>query len=123
VRRPVDRGGRCIVLFGNDGNSLKKTGRADGIWAIETDGPLRGTSRHFYRVPDGAEMCGPFFAPDDETLFVSVQHPGEADETDPNAPPATFENPATRWPDFKPGIPPRPAVVAITKRGGGKIGS
>jgi secreted PhoX family phosphatase len=117
----VDHQGRLWIA--TDGNSLKKTGRADGIWAVETEGPLRGTSRHFYRVPDGAEMCGPFFTPDDETLFVSVQHPGEADETDPNAPPATFENPATRWPDFKPGIPPRPAVVAITKRGGGKIGS
>jgi len=117
----IDHQGRLWIA--TDGNSQKKTGRADGIWAVETEGPLRGTSRHFYRVPEGAEMCGPFFTPDDETLFVAVQHPGEADETDPTAPPATFENPATRWPDFQPGMPPRPAVVAITKRGGGKIGS
>jgi len=74
-------------------------------------------------VPVGAEMCGPYFTPDDETLFVAVQHPGEADEDDPKAEPATFEKPATRWPDFKPNIPPRPSIIAITRKGGGKIAS
>ena len=66
-------------------------------------------------------MCGPCFTPDDETFFVAVQHPGEADDDDPNAKAATFEDPSTRWPDFKPGMPPRPSVVAITRRGGGRI--
>ena len=116
-----DSQGRLWVA--TDGNAASKTGRTDGLWAMETDGPLRGTSKHFYQVPTGAELCGPFFTPDDETLFVAVQHPGEADENDPNAAPATFENPSTRWPDFKPDMPPRPAVVAITRRGGGKIGA
>jgi secreted PhoX family phosphatase len=56
-----------------------------------------------------------------ETFFVAIQHPGEADEDDPNAKPVTFNTPSTRWPDFKDGVPPRPSIVAITRRGGGKI--
>ena len=117
----VDNQGR--IWIATDGNSASKTGRSDGIWGVETEGPLRGTSRHFYRVPVGAELCGPYFTPDDETLFVAVQHPGEGSGIGPNAGPSTFENPSTRWPDFKPGIPPRPSVVAITRKGGGKIAS
>ena len=114
----VDNEGRLWVA--TDGNSPARTGRNDGIWAIETEGPLRGTSKHFFRVPVGAEMCGPYFTPDDQTLFLAVQHPGEGDE-DPGAAPATFDNPATRWPDFKQNMPPRPSVLTVTKKGGGRI--
>ena len=109
----VDHMGRLWIT--TDGNSLSATGRADGVWAIETEGELRGTSRHFFRVPVGAEMCGPYFTPDDRTLFLAVQHPGSGGGS-------TFEAPTTRWPDFKPAIPPRPSVVAVTKNNGGPIG-
>ena len=117
----VDGLGRLWIS--TDGNSAGRTGRTDGIWAMETEGAGRGTGKHFFQVPTGAEMCGPYFTPDDTTFFVAVQHPGEADEEDPKAEPATFEKPATRWPDFDPNLPPRPAVVTITKRGGGRVGT
>jgi uncharacterized protein len=116
----VDTQGRLWI--GTDGNSPGKTGRADGLWGIETEGPARATSKLFFRCPNGAELCGPYFTSDDETLFVGIQHPGEGDEDDPKAPPATFETPSTRWPDFQPGMPPRPSVVVVTRKGGGKIG-
>ena len=113
-----DSQGRLWVA--TDGNAKNSTGRCDGLWGVETEGAGRGTARHFYRVPVGAELCGPCFTPDDETLFVAVQHPAEEESA---GEPSTFEEPATRWPDFKHDMPPRPSVVAITRRGGGKIAS
>jgi uncharacterized protein len=115
----IDGLGRLWIA--TDGNSAFKTGRTDGIWALETEGERRATGRLFFRCPEGAELCGPAFTPDDETLFVAVQHPGEGDDDDPKAPAATFESPTTRWPDFEPGTPPRPSIVAITRKGGGRI--
>jgi hypothetical protein len=109
----IDADGRLWVS--TDGNSAKKTGRADGLWAVDTEGEARATSKLFFRVPVGAEMCGPLFDPKGETVFLAVQHPGDEGL-------ATFEHPATRWPDFKDDMPVRPAVVAVTRQGGGKIG-
>jgi uncharacterized protein len=59
-------------------------------------------------------MCGPSFNPGADTLFLSVQHPGDDGL-------ATFEAPATRWPDFSDSMPTRPAVLTVSKQGGGKV--
>lgn len=116
----VDSAGRLWVA--TDGNSNKATGRTDGLWAVDTEGDARATSKLFFRVPVGAELCGPLFTPDDETAFVAVQHPGDGGEDwDGHGRPSYYEDLSTRWPDFKDDMPVRPAVVAITKIGGGKI--
>ena len=116
----VDSDGRLWVS--TDGNSPEKTGRTDGLWAMETEGEGRGTSKLFYRVPVGAEMCGPRPTPDLATFFVAVQHPGDGGEDwEGFGRPSYYEDPSTRWPDFKDDMPVRPSVVAITKQGGGKI--
>ena len=47
------------------------------LWAVETEGAARGTSKHFFRVPGRRRTVRPVFTPDGETLFVAVQHPGE----------------------------------------------
>jgi hypothetical protein len=116
----IDAAGRLWVA--TDGNSDKATGRSDGLWAFETAGELRATSKLFFRCPAGAELCGPMFTPDLETLFVAIQHPGDNGTAWKNfGRVSTFDDPSTRWPDFKPGVPPRPSVVVITRKGGGKI--
>jgi secreted PhoX family phosphatase len=116
----VDAAGRLWVA--TDGNNNKATGRTDGLWAVDTEGEARATSKLFYRVPVGAEMCGPLFLPDDQTAFVAVQHPGDGGDDWPgHGRPSYYEDLSTRWPDFKEDLPVRPSVVAITKTGGGKI--
>jgi secreted PhoX family phosphatase len=85
----------------------------DSLYAAATSGASRGATRCFFTAPDGAEVCGPEFTPDGKTLFLSVQHPGEG---------STFDKPSTRWPDFDENLPPRGAVLAITKADGGEIG-
>jgi secreted PhoX family phosphatase len=120
----IDAEGRLWVST-DQGSGWARTQHADGIYAIETEGELRGLSKLFFRVPIGAELCGPTFTPDGTTLFVAVQHPATdgVRSWQPFGRDSTFDDPATRWPDFQPGMPPRPSVVAIRKRGGGKIGS
>lgn len=118
----IDAAGR--VWVSTDGNSPKATGRTDGLWAVDTEGDARATSKLFYRVPVGGELCGPVFTPDDQTLFLAVQHPGDGGEDwEPFGRPSYYEDLSTRWPDFKDGMPVRPGVVAITRQGGGKIGA
>ena len=120
----VDNQGRLWVAT-DQGENWARTGRSDGLYALETEGDLKGTAKLFFRCPVGAELCGPCFTPDGETLFLSVQHPG-ADGTEALigfGRPSTFKDPATRWPDTDPDskMPPRPSVLVITKDGGGKI--
>jgi uncharacterized protein len=86
----------------------------DSLYAAATSGDKRGATRCFFTAPDGAEVCGPEFTPDGKTLFLAIQHPGEG---------STFDKPSTRWPDFRPDLPPRGSVLAITKDDGGEIGS
>lgn len=93
----------------------KSAGIVDGAYMIEVEGPNRALTKQFFHVPIGAELCGPCFTPDNSTLFVAIQHPGEQ---------STFDKPSTRWPNPPNSeLPPQPSVVAITKQGGGIVGT
>ncbi|MFC4254841.1 PhoX family protein [Croceibacterium xixiisoli] len=79
----------------------------DGLWVMDTTGPKRGLPRLFYNPPIQSECCSPAFTPDGQTLFLSIQHPSERA--------ANLAEVLTGWPDFAPGQPPRPAVIAIVR--------
>ena len=89
----------------------KKLNQADSIYVVPTAGPERGNVRRFMTGVPGGELAGPEFTPDYETLFVSVQHPGEEGGLD--EPTSTFPGG-----DF-----PRPSVVAAYKDDGGVVGT
>ncbi|WP_066568421.1 PhoX family phosphatase [Snodgrassella sp. CFCC 13594] len=76
--------------------------------------------RRFLTGPNGCEITGIAFAPDNKTLFVNIQHPGEPKEgdSDPAHPQAV-----SSWPDGPKGGRPRASTVVITKDDGGVIGS
>ena len=118
----IDAEGRLWIST-DQGSNWGKTGKSDGLYGLETEGPARGTSKLFFRCPVGGELCGPYFTEDQETLFLAVQHPGTDGTKDFEGfeRNSTFEDPATRWPDFDPDMPPRPSVLVVTRKGGGKI--
>ena len=100
------------LWIATDGQS-RSIGFNDCVFAVPTSGSQRGNVQPFLSVPLGAEVCGPEFTPEFETLFINVQHPGERSEGP--------DNPQSLWPD---GVwPPLPSLVAVTKTGGGRIGS
>jgi len=101
----------------DQGRAWGLTGSADGVFACRLDG-AHGEIRRFFRAPIGAEVCGPEFTPDGETLFLAIQHPGVDGVAG-----ASYSQPGTRWPDFDEDVPARSSVVAITREGGGKIGA
>jgi secreted PhoX family phosphatase len=103
------------IWIATDG-APRAAGVADGLYAADTAGPGRALTKLFYQAPTGAEVCGPCMTPDERTMFLAIQHPGEDAGS-------TFEAPSTRWPDFGEVMPPRPSIIAIVKKDGGTIGS
>jgi secreted PhoX family phosphatase len=94
-----DRDGNLWIV--TDGN--QPAGNNDGCFVCPTEGPERGLVRQFMSGPVGAEVCGCEFTADGETLFLTLQHPGEA---------GSAAQPQSRWPDGG-AAAPRPSVVAI----------
>jgi len=81
--------------------------------------PERGEFRRFLTGPRGCEITGIAFTPDNRTLFINIQHPGEtsSERSDPAAPKAV-----SAWPDGAAGGRPRSATVVIRRDDGGVIG-
>jgi hypothetical protein len=83
----------------------------DALFGVPVSGAERGYLKQFFSSVAGSEVCGPEFTPDDTTLFLAIQHPGEG---------GTYDVPITSWPEES--GPPRPSVLAIWADSGGAIG-
>ncbi|MCU1807734.1 DUF839 domain-containing protein [Cytobacillus firmus] len=78
----------------------------NGMFVIPTIGKNTGEAFQFASAPVEAELTGPSFTPNETTLFLSIQHPGEETED--------LNNLTSKWPHRKGDTMPRPGVVAIT---------
>ncbi|ANE49084.1 hypothetical protein SY83_20790 [Paenibacillus swuensis] len=88
------------------GKGVYASFKNNGVFVIPTSGNQQGKALQFASAPVEAEMTGPWFTPDESTLFMAVQHPGEETKS--------LSDLTSRWPHRLGDHMPRPAVVAIT---------
>jgi len=129
----LDDGGKPIkqsdlrAIYGNN-----------SIWCIPTTGDRAGEALLFGFGPMDAELTGPYFTADQQTLFIAAQHPGEVNgvrqnmasetrkiairTTDGQEFIQTREVPiGSNWPDKSANAPMKPSVIAIRRVNGGSI--
>ena len=76
---------------------------AQTLWAVEGGGATA-----LYGAPRAAGIGGVAVSPDGGTIFTLARRPGAE-------PGASFERPSTRWPQFEPGVPPRSALLSLSR--------
>lgn len=76
----------------------------NGLFFVPIDGKNKGKAIQIASAPNNAEFTGPCFTEDYETLFLSVQHPGEFSQDKKKL--------ISNWPDGGSNIP-KPSVIAI----------
>ncbi|MGE4064905.1 MAG: PhoX family phosphatase [Rhodospirillaceae bacterium] len=119
----IDRDGRMWVQTDISNGSQNRTNyvniKNNMMLAVDPD---NAEIKRFLTGPRGAEITGVSMTPDQRTMFINVQHPGESTAAWGVPTPA---NPraVSNWPDFDPAGRPRAATVVIRKADGGKIGT
>ena len=82
--------------------------------------PADGHFKRFLTGPNGSEITGIAFTPDNKTMFINIQHPGEPDSgTTNHLTPLALST----WPEGPAAGRPRAATVVIQRIDGGVIGS
>ena len=103
-----DAAGRLWILTDGDTSNAADFAGMGNNQMLAAD-PATGEIRRFMVGPVGCEVTGIAFAPDYRTLFVGIQHPGEAG--------------GSTFPEHLPNGKPRSSVMAITREDGGLIGA
>ncbi len=101
LARPREPAGQVAALDGPRRTWL-------GTEAMEgVAGMVLGNGAMVLAAPRGASIGGLLPAQDGSALFAMLRRPGAEQGR-------SFGRPATRWPDFTPGTPPRSALVALS---------
>jgi secreted PhoX family phosphatase len=125
----LDPDGRVWIQTDISNNSQNSASRGyDNIRnnAMLVADPRTREIKRFLVGPRGCEITGVHTTPDQRTMFVNVQHPGESTShwnAQFGAPSPDNPRTVSNWPEFDPEGRPRPATVVIRRRNGGVIGS
>jgi hypothetical protein len=89
----------------------------NAMFMVPTQGPNAGVAYRFANGPVQSELTGPYFTPDEQTLFINVQHPGEEVENSLYDAPGSYPS---YWPEGNKTTEqnpakPKPSMVAVTK--------
>ncbi|MGY2238910.1 PhoX family protein [Pseudomonas gingeri] len=103
-----DKAGRLWILTDGDYSNAGDFAGMGNNQMLCAD-PATGEIRRFMVGPVGCEVTGISFAPDQKTLFVGIQHPGE--------------NGGSTFPEHLPNGKPRSSVMAIRREDGGIVGA
>lgn len=85
----------------------------NGMFFVPASGPNAGVALQFASAPCEAELTGPSWTPDRQTLFLAIQHPGEASGIRTAAMTAPR---GSNWPSGRLGDAPLPGVVSIRRQ-------
>ncbi|UJA20382.1 DUF839 domain-containing protein [Thermoleophilia bacterium SCSIO 60948] len=92
----------------------------NAIFMVPTRGENRGVAFRFANGPVEAECTGPYFSPDERSLFVNIQHPGELTAGEEDSVFGIERTYTSWWPEGNrtaeenPSLP-HPSTVVITK--------
>lgn len=103
-----DADGRLWILTDGDYSNSGDFAGMGNNQMLCTD-PASGEIRRFMVGPVACEVTGIAFAPDQRTLFVGIQHPGETG--------------GSTFPEHLPNGKPRSSVMAIRREDGGIVGT
>ncbi len=95
----------------NGGNANYTAFKNNGMFFIPTSGPQAGSAFQFASGPCECELTGPSWTPDETTLFLAIQHPGEVSG---RRGPGVVSPRGSNWPYRDHGVP-LPAVVQVRR--------
>jgi secreted PhoX family phosphatase len=117
IQTDISNGSQNLGVYSGIGNN-----------AMLAANPATNEVKRFMTGPRGCEITGVTMTPDQRTMFVNIQHPGESTTFWNNqfgAPSTSNPSTVSNWPYGNASNPrrPRPATVVIRKVDGGRIGT